>query len=202
MGDENEGNADLLLDPLQFPLHLLAQLQIQGAEGLVQQQDVRLIHQGAGDGHTLLLTAGKLGDVALGIAFQVHQGKHTVDLLGDDIVRQLFDTQAEGDVFENIQMGKQGIALEDGVDLPLVGGDVVDALAVKDDRALVLLQEAAQNAQQRGFAAAGGTEQRHKLILINIQIDTLKHDLTVKILDDIPEFDQFPHAASLLFLFP
>ena len=99
-------------------------------------------------------------------------------------------------------MGEQGVALEDGVDLPLVGRDVVDALAVKDDRAFVLLQEAAQDTQQRGFAAAGRTEQRHKFIFINVQIDTFKYDLAVKILDDIPEFDQFAHAALSFFVFP
>ena len=198
MGDEDEGNADLLLDALQFTLHLLAQLQVQGAQGLVQQQDVRLVHQGAGDGNTLLLAAGELGDVALFVAFQVHQGKHTVDLLGDDIIRQLFDAQAESDILKNVQMGEQGVALEDRVDLPFVGRYVVDALAVKDDRAFVLLQETAQDTQQCGLAAAGGTQQRHKFIFIDIQIDTLEYDLAVKILDDIPEFDQFPHAASLL----
>jgi len=33
----DEGDADVVLDPLQLELHLLAQLQIEGAEGLVEQ---------------------------------------------------------------------------------------------------------------------------------------------------------------------
>ena len=202
MGDENEGNTNFLLDTLQLPLHLLAQLQVQGAQGFIQQQDVRLVYQGAGDGDTLLLAAGKLGDVTLGVAFQVYQGKHTVDLLGDDIIRLLFDSQAERNVLEYVQVGEQGVALEDRIDLPLVGRNVVDALAVKDDRAFILLQEAAQDTQQRGFTAAGRTEQRHKFVFINIQIDTFEHDLSVKILDDVPEFDQFAHAALSFFAFP
>ena len=57
VGDEDKGNADLLLDALELALHFLAQLQVQRAEGFVQQQYVRLVHQRAGDGHTLLLAA-------------------------------------------------------------------------------------------------------------------------------------------------
>ena len=41
-------------------LHFLAQLQVECAERLVEQQHARLVDQRTGDGDTLLLTAGKL----------------------------------------------------------------------------------------------------------------------------------------------
>ena len=42
------------------PQHLLGQLRVQGAGGLVKAEDFRVHAQGAGDGHPLLLAAGQL----------------------------------------------------------------------------------------------------------------------------------------------
>ena len=92
-------------------------------------------------------------------------------------------------------MRKQGIALEHRIDLPLVGRHLVDALPVENHGAFILLKEAAQNPQQRGLSAAGRAQQRHKLILINVQVHAFQHDLPVKALDDISEFNQFAHGS-------
>ena len=48
-------------------------------------------------------------------------------LLGD-----LGHLQAESDVIKNIQMREQRIALEDGVDLPLVRRNIIDRLSIKE----------------------------------------------------------------------
>ena len=65
--------------------------------------------------------------------------------------------------------------------------------------------EAAEDAQQRRLAAAGGTEQRDELIFVNIQADALEDDLPVlKALDDILELDQFflfRHGSNILSLY-
>ena len=60
VGGVNEGDVHLALQALEFQLHLLAQLEVQGAQRLVEKQDLRLIDQAAGDGHALLLAAGHL----------------------------------------------------------------------------------------------------------------------------------------------
>ena len=52
-------NAHGLLDPFQFVLHILSQTQIQGPQRFVQKKDLRPVHQGAGNGHPLLLAAGQ-----------------------------------------------------------------------------------------------------------------------------------------------
>ena len=58
MRDEDKGDAHLLLDVLEFHLHLLAQFQIQRAQRLIQQQHFGMIDQGACQGYTLPLSAG------------------------------------------------------------------------------------------------------------------------------------------------
>ena len=205
VGDEDEGDADLLLNVLELLLHLLAQLQVERAERLVEQQHARLVDERAGDGDALLLTAGELGHVAVGVVLKAYQTQHTHDLLGDNVLRLLLDGQAEGDVVVDVHVREERVFLEHGVDLALVGRDVHDILAVEEDLALGGLQEAAEDAQQRRLAAAGGTEQGDELIFVNVQADALEDDLPVlKALDDILELDQFflfRHGSNILSLY-
>ena len=60
VGDEDERDADLALDPLELELHLLAQLEVERAERLVEQQHVRLVDDRAGERDALALSAGEL----------------------------------------------------------------------------------------------------------------------------------------------
>ena len=55
---------DLALNPQQFELHLLAELEVERAERLVEQQHLGLVHDRAGQGDTLALAAGELGWLA------------------------------------------------------------------------------------------------------------------------------------------
>ena len=54
-----------LLDPLELDLHLPAQLEVEGAERLVEQQHVRAVDQGPRERDALLLAAGELVRLAL-----------------------------------------------------------------------------------------------------------------------------------------
>ena len=64
---------DLGLDALELDLHLPAQLEVERAERLVEQQHLRVVDQGARQRHPLLLAAGELGRLARGEARQLHQ---------------------------------------------------------------------------------------------------------------------------------
>ena len=60
VGDEDEGDAERLLQRLQLVLHLLAQLEVERAERLVEQQHLGLVDQRAGQRDALALAAGQL----------------------------------------------------------------------------------------------------------------------------------------------
>ena len=77
-------------------------------------------------------------------------------------------------------MGEQGILLENRVDVPFVRRQIVDALAFKDNVAAFRLQKSADDPQRGGFAAAAGTEDRHKFLFVDVQVDMIEDDLTVK----------------------
>ena len=201
MGDKDEGNAYFLLDVFQFPLHFLAQLQIQCTQRLIQQQYLGFIDQCTGNSNTLLLTAGHLIDPALFKAPQTDQTQHTLDLLFNDILWFLFQIQAKGNVVIDIEVGEQGIFLEYGVDLTLIGGQTGNILSVKQYLTVICIKKSGNDTQQSSFAAAGGTQQGDKFIFINIQRNALEHPLTVKILDDVFQFDEFLHFPLLMNFF-
>ena len=60
MGDEDERDADVALDRLQLDLHLLAQLEVERAERLVEQQHLRTVDERSGERDALALAAREL----------------------------------------------------------------------------------------------------------------------------------------------
>ena len=60
MGHVDERDPDLALERLELELHLLAELEVEGAERFVEEQHRRLVDQGPGERDALLLAAGHL----------------------------------------------------------------------------------------------------------------------------------------------
>ena len=60
MRHEDERDADVTLQSLELDLHLLAELEVEGAERLVEQEDLGLDDQGSRQGDPLALAAGQL----------------------------------------------------------------------------------------------------------------------------------------------
>ena len=68
-------------------------------------------------------------------------------------------------------MGEEGVVLEDGVDIPLVGGEGGDVPALQDDAAGIGGFQAGDDAEGGGFAAAAGAQEGDKLPLLDIDAD-------------------------------
>ena len=66
VGDDDEGEAELLLEVDQLELRLLAELLVERAERLVEEEHLRLLGERAGERHALLLAAGELVGLPLG----------------------------------------------------------------------------------------------------------------------------------------
>ena len=73
MRDVHERDADLGLDPLELQLHLPAQLEVERAERLVEQQHLRPVDDRPGQRDPLLLAAGELRGLAPGEVAELDQ---------------------------------------------------------------------------------------------------------------------------------
>ena len=185
MGHIYKSNAHLLLDAFQLDLHILAQLQIQCAQGLIQKQHLGPVDQCSGDGHPLLLAAGKSVRPAVFKALQTDNLQHLQHalpnlLLGDlqgllRIFRVLapLHPQSKGDVLKHVQVGKQGVFLEYGVDLPLIGRNVINPHTVKEDVSRRWCREAANHPQRGGLAAPAGPKQCEEFFVIDVKVDVV-----------------------------
>ena len=88
MRDVDERDPDLVLDALQLELHLLAELQVERAERLVEQEDARVVDERARERDALLLAARELLRLALPRTLEADELEH----LGDAPFSSAFGT--------------------------------------------------------------------------------------------------------------
>ena len=79
--DEHERDAQALLQALEFRLHFFAQLEVERAERLVEQQHLRAVDQGAGQCHALTLATGELVRPTRAELAESHEVEHGGGLL-------------------------------------------------------------------------------------------------------------------------
>ena len=208
---------DIVLQPFRGP-------QIQVVGGLVQQQDVRVLQDQAGQVYPGLLPAGETvkellplgcGDLQT-VGHPVAVALHAVAAHAAEIVRQTVVRlqQSRGGVLLHLsrqflhpqghprEMGLGGAqhvlggpALRKDGDL----GDEADALAGGDaDLPLVIIQGAGEDAEEGSLAAAVGTQDAHPLSGVDNKAETVQHKAA-----DLKGFFQigncdFSHKGSCL----
>ena len=160
VGHVHERDPDLLLEGLELELHLLAQLEVQRAQRLVEEQHGGVVDQRPGQRDALLLAARELPGPALLVAGQAHELEglaHAPRLVGLGGALPL--PQAVAHVLGHVHVREQGVMLEHGVHVAVVGRHPRDRLAREVDLARGGLLEPRDHAQGRGLAAAGGSQE-------------------------------------------
>ncbi|MCY1419118.1 hypothetical protein D9M71_347000 [compost metagenome] len=196
VGHHHAGYADALDDLHQLQLHLRTQFFIQCAHRLVEQQQLRALGQGTGQGHTLTLTTGQLMRLALGVLAHLYQLEHFGDAGVDFSRRDLVLLEAEGDVLRHGHVREQRVGLEHHVDRPLVGRHVSDVYAIEENAPLRGPFETCEHAQQCGLARSRAAEQGEDLTLLDFQGHVVHGNRLVELLRDPVDFDQ--HLFRLL----
>ena len=120
MRNINECYAGLALHLLQLYLHILAQLEVKSAERLIEKEQARTVYECACYCHALLLTAREIGHFACLKALEIYERQHTFYFCAYVGVRHFFKTQTEGDIFVDVEVREERIALENGIDLSFV----------------------------------------------------------------------------------
>ena len=101
MRDVHEGRADLAVDLRQLDLQALAELQVERAERLVEQEHRRTLDERAGDGDALLLTARQLRRCAVAKPLEPDEGQRLGGAAGRCGPLDAVHLQTEGDVVEH-----------------------------------------------------------------------------------------------------
>ncbi len=164
-------------------LNLLLGVCVYRGSGLIQDQNARIVENGAGNGDALALAAGKrlpalpdLRIVAVGLT-----GDEIVGVRGFGRRHYLFDGRAGLGVADVLGDGavKQKGVLKHDADLraQIVLADALDIHAVHQNLPGIDIVEAAQQVNGGGFARAAVADQPDHLARRNIQVDVLKHGL-------------------------
>ena len=169
----NKGDAELIVHILQLDLHLLTHLQIQSAERLIQKKNLRLVHKCSCNRNSLLLTTGKRCNISFLKALQIHQRKDLFHLMLNDILRRFLLLQAERDVFIDIHMRKQRVALENRIDRSLIRRKIGDGLSVQKDLPRGRQLEARNHTESGCFSASGGPEKGDKFSAANLKVEVI-----------------------------
>jgi hypothetical protein len=135
------------------------------AGGLIGEHDFRLIDDGAGDGHALLLSAGKLG-------WAMAQAASEAEQLRDDLKTVRIEPIAvnvlrDGDIAAGVKRGQKIEALKNESDFVTAQ---LGALGVAHQSEIIAIDEhfaargarqTAKDVEQRGFAAARRSHDGH-----------------------------------------
>ena len=174
MGHQQRGGAAFGPDAQHLQVHALAGDLVQRAERFVQQQHVRLQHQGAGDRRALLHAAGQFAGKGAGEPGQADQFQQLVRRpVGAAGAGPAHHIQRQCDVLPHGAPGQQRGLLEheaDGVLAPSVTG----RCAADRDASAGRRQDISDQPQQRRFAAAAGPDDGHEAFGGHVQGDILQ----------------------------
>ena len=156
-------------------LHLLAGKGIQRAKGLVEQQQLRICRQRAGNADPLTLAAGELPDKAFFRPFKAHFFQHP---RGGCPALRFVDPgqlQPERDVILHVAPRQQPFMLKDHA---AIGSRSFNPLAFEGDAAVLIRHESGNQVQQRGFTAAGGPQDHQQFAAVQRQVDIRQRRFT------------------------
>ena len=163
------------MDMLDLELHLFAQVLVQRAEWLVHQHQFGFEHQCTGDGHTLLLTSGKLRRPPVAEAIKADHRQRPVHLLFRLGLAHAAHLKRKRQVFRDRHVREESVILKHHADAALVRRHVVDRLPVQQDVAVGRYLEPGEHHQHGGLAGAGRAEHRQKLAPFHVEVQVL-HD--------------------------
>jgi hypothetical protein len=161
--DQDGGEAEAPLQPLDLDLHVEAEGAVQRGEGLVQQQDGRLRRQRPCQGHALLLPPGKLPRPPVPQRRELHHFQQLRHARGNAGARLAAGAGPVCDVVRHRHVREKGVVLEHDADAPAVGRQHVHRGAVDQHLPRRWPDEARDAPQQGGLPAAGRAEQRQHL---------------------------------------
>ncbi|ELY62173.1 phenol hydroxylase [Natronolimnohabitans innermongolicus JCM 12255] len=187
VGDVDDRRPQFAVESLELRAHVHSELRVQVGEWLVHQEDVGVAHDGAGDRDPLALSAGHLVG---------HPIEHTLEL---DDVGGLFDApldllvvvrpqpEAEGDVLEDVHVGKQRDVLEDHRDAPILRSEGRHVVVADVDPAVGRLGQSGDGLHRRRLPTARGADEGDELAVFDLHAHVVDRRDVFVLLRDVLE---------------
>ena len=192
--DVDKGRAEVRLQLLQLDLHVLAQLEVEGAQRLVEQKQRRLEHQAACDSDPLFLPPGELVDALALRAGKADAFQHRFDAIRDDGAPNPSAREAVGDVLADRHHRKQREMLEYHVHRSPVRRHAKHRAATDANVTVVGREKSGDDAQQCRLAAARWTQDREKAAVGHRERQRVDGGVIAVALGDAIDFEILLHA--------
>ena len=132
---------------------------VEAGEGLVEKDQLGVVHEGGGDQDLLAHALGVAGDGGMAVVVEREKTKQAVDVFLRLTRRQIAKLSDHGEVFGPGEMGVEVWLLGDIAHAALVGDQIVlYGLAIEEDFAEGHFDEAGDHLHGGGFAGAVGAE--------------------------------------------
>ena len=194
--DEERGHAKATLDLAHLLAHAQAQVGVQVAERLVEQQHLGAQHQGAGQGHALPLAAGDLVHPRVGLVGKVHGLKHLRRALVGLLARGAREPQAVGNVLRDGEVREERVGLEDRRGGAHLRAEVGDVGAVEKHPSGLRRKEASHKAQRSGLAASGGAKEAEHFSPVDAEGEIVYDAPAVEGLGQAGELEEHARTSS------
>ena len=178
--DHQDGLAVLAHQFLDERHDFIGALAVEVAGGLVAEEKSGIGDDGAGDGHTLLLPAGKLaGKMACAVS-EPHDGERGFHVLAARGSREPREKERELNILVRSENRDEVVHLKDEANVAgapfgeLAGRHVGDLIARHGNGAGGGDVEAAEEIEQGGFSGAARPHESHEVALIHVQIEALQ----------------------------
>src|SRR5271168_805706 len=153
---------------------------IEIAGGLVTEKESGIGDDGAGDGDTLLLTAGQLAREMIHAVGKADDGERGFDVGAALCFGKLSEEERQFDILKCGKNRNEIVHLEDEADVAgapfgeLAGRHMSNFVPRDGDAAARGNIQATEKIQQRGFAGAAGTHEGHELAGSNVEVQALE----------------------------
>ena len=181
VGDHDDGGA-LIVQLAQEVHYLAAVLRIKVSRRLVGEDDFRTGDDGAGNGDTLLLTAGELAGEMLGAMADIHAAHGFLDALAALGAGHPHIKQWQFDVLFDTEVVNQVKRLEDETDeafaqsVALRLAEVAHVLSAEQILSVGGGVEQSEDIEQCGLATAAGAHDGDELAFVDVDVHAAEGD--------------------------